>query len=283
MMTGLARIKTLLPKLSPSDTQIAQFLLEYPEQVKVMSSPELAKAVGVSQSTIVKFSQKIGYSGFSELRVKLYESEISYQPTSRKAIHGTISRSDDIPLVMAKLLASKQQSLERTIALNEGDKIEQATRLLHLAGKIQIAGVGASSLVAKDLSYKLMKIGHAVHCEHDAHIQIANASALNENDVLIALSYSGRSREILRVAQIAKGRKAKVITISQLAPTPLDKYSDIKLMTAADEEHIRSSSITARDSQLLITDLLFIALTQQEESADQLIEQSKSAVAALKQ
>ncbi|MDN3683819.1 MurR/RpiR family transcriptional regulator [Vibrio sinaloensis] len=121
-----------------------------------------------------------------------------------------------------------------------------------------------------------------MHCEHDAHIQIANASALNENDVLIALSYSGRSREILRVAQIAKGRKAKIITISQLAPTPLDKYADIKLMTAADEEHIRSSSITARDSQLLITDLLFIALTQQEEGADQLIEQSKSAVAALK-
>ncbi|MFB9216552.1 MurR/RpiR family transcriptional regulator [Vibrio sinaloensis] len=282
-MKGLARIKALLPKLSPSDTMIARFLLDYPEQVKVMSSPELAKAVGVGQSTIVKFSQKVGYSGFSELKLRLYESELTYRPTSRKAIHGSISRSDDTSLVMAKLLASKQQSLERSIALNDSGNLEHATRLLHLANKIQLAGVGASSLVAKDLSYKLMKIGHAVHCEHDAHIQIANASALNENDVLIALSYSGRSREILRVAQIAKGRKAKIITISQLAPTPLDKYADIKLMTAADEEHIRSSSITARDSQLLITDLLFIALTQQEEGADQLIEQSKSAVAALKQ
>ncbi|MDN3683821.1 hypothetical protein QW180_06175 [Vibrio sinaloensis] len=57
-MKGLARIKALLPKLSPSDTMIARFLLDYPEQVKVMSSPELAKAVGVGQSTIVKFSQK---------------------------------------------------------------------------------------------------------------------------------------------------------------------------------------------------------------------------------
>lgn len=282
MMKGLARIKKLLPKLSPSDTQIAQFLLEYPEQVKVMSSPELAKAVGVSQSTIVKFSQKIGYSGFSELKLKLYEREISYQPTSRRAIHGTISRNDDISLVMAKLLASKNQSLDRTIALNDGDKIEQAARLLHAASKIQIAGVGASSLVAKDLSYKLMKIGHAVHCDQDAHIQIANASALNDTDVLIILSYSGRSQEVLHIAQVAKRRKVKVITISQLLPTPLDKVSDIKLITAADEEYIRSSSITARDSQFLVTDLLFIALTQQEESADQHIEQSKSAVAVLK-
>ncbi|MFM2588950.1 MurR/RpiR family transcriptional regulator [Vibrio sp. TBV020] len=282
-MKGLPRINAMLPQLSPSDRLIAQFLLEHPEQVKLLSSPELAKAIGVSQSTVVKFSQKVGYSGFSELKLKLYEGEISYQPTSRKAIHGSISRNDDTQVVMEKLLSSKQHSLERTVALNDGANIQSATELLHKANKIQIAGVGASSLVAKDLSYKLMKIGHAVHCEHDAHIQVANASALNESDVLIALSYSGRSREVLRVAQIAKGRKAKVITISQLAPTPLDKYSDIKLQTAADEEQIRSSSITARDSQLLITDLLFIALTQREESADQLIEQSKSAVAALKQ
>ena len=282
-MKGLARIQALLPQLSPSDKLIGQFLLDHPEQVKQLSSPELAKVVGVSQSTIVKFSQKIGFKGFSELKLKLYESELAYQPSSRKAIHGSISRSDDMSVVMDKLLASKQSSLERTLVLNDGKNIKSATSMLHHAGKIQIAGVGASSLVAKDLSYKLMKIGHAVHCEHDAHIQVANASALNENDVLIALSYSGRSREVLRVAQIAKGRKAKVITISQLAPTPLDKYADIKLMTAADEEQIRSSSITARDSQLLMTDLLFIALTQQEESADQLIEQSKSAVAALKQ
>lgn len=282
-MKGLARIQALLPQLSPSDKLIAEFLLKHPEQVKQLSSPELAKAVGVSQSTIVKFSQKVGFSGFSELKVKLYEGNMTYQPSSRKAIHGSISRSDDMPVVMDKLLLSKQTSLERTLLLNDDENIKHATLMLHHARKIQIAGVGASSLVAKDLSYKLMKIGHAVHCEHDAHIQVANASALNENDVLIALSYSGRSREILRVAQIAKGRKAKVIIISQLAPTPLDRYADIKLMTAADEEQIRSSSITARDSQLLMTDLLFIALTQQEESADQLIEQSKSAVAALKQ
>lgn len=282
-MKGIERIKALLPQLSPSDSLIARFLLEYPEQVKSLSSPKLAKAIGVSQSAVVKFSQKVGFSGFSELKLKLYEGDLSYQPSSRKAIHGSISRSDDTSVVMAKLLASKQGSLERTIVLNDDDKLQEAANLLHLANKIQIAGVGASSLVAKDLSYKLMKIGHAVHCEHDAHIQIANASVLGENDVLVALSYSGRSQEILRIADAAKSRHAKVVTISQLAPTPLDKYSDIKLTTAADEEHIRSSSITARDSQLLVTDLLFIALTQLEESADQLIEQSKSAVAALKQ
>ncbi|MCG9598387.1 MurR/RpiR family transcriptional regulator [Vibrio sp. Isolate25] len=282
-MKGLARIRALLPQLSPADNKIARYLLEYPQQVKQFSSPELARAIGVSQSTIVKFSQKIGYSGFSDLKVRLYESELAYQPSSKKAIHGTISRSDNMTLVMAKLLSSKQQSLDRTVALNDEQTIQRAAGYLHLAGKIQIAGVGASSLVAKDLSYKLTKIGHAVHCEYDTHIQVANAAALSENDVLVALSYSGRSREVLSIAQLARSKGAKVIIISQLAPTPLDKYADIKLMTAADEEQIRSSSITARDSQLLMTDLLFIAVTQQEESADQLIEQSKSAVAALKQ
>ncbi len=282
-MKGLAKVKALLPKLSPSDAKIGQYLLDHPQLVKKSSSPELAKAIGVSQSTIVKFSQKLGYRGFSEMKLKLYENELAYQPVSRKMIHGSITRNDHPDLVMEKLLASKHQSLERTVILNDGEQVQNAAQFLHLAEKIQVAGVGASSLVAKDLAFKLMKIGHAVHAEHDTHVQIANASALNNKDVLVALSYSGRSQEVIKIAQLARSKGAKVITVNQFAPTPLDKYADIKLVSAADEEQIRSSSITARDSQLMITDLLFIALTQLEEQADQLIEQSKSAVAALKQ
>ncbi|PSW16925.1 MurR/RpiR family transcriptional regulator [Photobacterium sanctipauli] len=282
-MKGLTRIKALLPQLSPSDTLVARFVLEYPEQVKLLSSPELAKAIGVGQSTIVKFSQKVGYSGFSELKQKLYETERPYQPISRKVIHGSISRSDKVSVVMEKLLASKAQSLEQTTMLNADTNIQEAANILHLATKIQISGVGASSLVAKDLSYKLMKIGHAVQAEYDTHIQVANASTLKEKDAVVVISHSGQSKEVLRVAQIAKSNGAKVISVSQLATTPLDKFADVKLITSTDEEQNRSSSITSRDSQLLITDLLFIAITQQEEEADKLIEQSRSAVASLKQ
>ncbi|MGF1697605.1 MurR/RpiR family transcriptional regulator [Vibrio lamellibrachiae] len=282
-MKGIAKVRALLPKLSPSDTLVARYVLEHPQQVKQYSSPELAKAIGVSQSTIVKFAQKLGYKGFSEMKVKLYQHDISYQPISQRGIHGTITRQDDPDKVMEKLLSSKTVSLERTVLLNEGDQVKYAADALHLASKVQISGVGSSSLVAKDLAYKLMKIGHSVSAEQDAHIQIANAASLSENDVLIAISYSGKTKEVVKVAQLAKSKGSKVIVVSQLSPSPLDKYADIKLVTAADEDHIRSSSITARDSQLFITDLLFIALTQQEEQADQLIEQSKSAVAAFKQ
>ncbi|MCC4793591.1 MurR/RpiR family transcriptional regulator [Vibrio sp. 14N.309.X.WAT.E.F5] len=283
LVKGIAKVKALLPKLSPSDALVARYVLDHPQQVKQLSSPELAKAVGVSQSTIVKFSQKLGYKGFSEMKVKLYQSDMTYQPVSQRGIHGTITRKDPPDMVMDKLLASKTQSLERTVLLNEGEQLNHAADILHLARKVQISGVGASSLVAKDLAYKLMKIGHAANAEQDAHIQIANAASLSENDVLIAISYSGNTREVVKVAQLARSKKAKVIVISQLSPSALDKYADIKLISAADENHIRSSSITARDSQLFITDLLFIALTQQEEQADQLIEQSKSAVAEFKQ
>lgn len=282
-MKGLEKMKTLLPTLSPADRQITQFLMEYPQELRVMSSSELAKAIGVGQSTIVKFSQKIGYRGYSDMKLNLYENNLTYQSGANQIIHGSITRSDSITLVMEKLLASKYEALERTVLLNEGDSLHRAASALHMAGKIQIAGVGASSLVAKDLAYKLMKIGHSVSAEHDAHVQIANASTLREGDVLVALSYSGRSNEVLKVAKLARNKGVQVITISQLVPTPLDKLADIKLVTAADEERIRSSSITARDSQLLLTDLLFIAVTQLENQAEQFIEQGRSAVATLKQ
>jgi len=118
--------------------------------------------------------------------------------------------------------------------------------------------------------------------DSDSHIQISNASALKDEDLLIALSHSGRSMETLRIAELAKVRGATVLSVTGLHQNPLHDLADISLFTVADEERVRSSAITSRDAQLMLTDMLFILLLRRQADAYDYIHRSESAVTVLK-
>ena len=121
----------------------------------------------------------------------------------------------------------------------------------------------------------------AIH-DRDSHVQIANVSAITPEDVLIVISHSGTSRETIEIARVAKSRGARVITMTRPAENPLTALSDFRLYTVADEEKARISSITARDAQLLLVDLLFIQLVQRQPDASEFVRRSREAVKKLK-
>jgi len=184
--------------------------------------------------------------------------------------------------ILQKLIGSKLLSMRETLAANNEQAIDAVVEALVSARKVQLAGVGASSLVARDFSYKLLKLGRVVLIDTDTHIQVSNASGLNETDVLLALSHSGRSIETLRIAELAKQRGATVISMTGLHPNPLLDLADLHLFTVTDEERVRSSAITSRDAQLMLMDMLFILLIRRQADAHDYIHNSESAVTVLK-
>ncbi len=280
-MSVLVKIEATLDAMSPGDRQIGQYIVERPEQVLRLSSAALASETGTSQSSIVKFSQKLGFSGYSDLKLAVTEARARGQDIPEELIHGTIQAGDDYPVVLKKLIGSKLMSIQQTLQVNREKDIHQALELLTRAGRIHLVGVGASSLVARDFSYKLQKLGYNVQYDSDVHIQMANASTLGPGDVLFALSYSGSSAETLKIAQFARGRGADVVAVAKVAKNPLHGVADIRLYTVADEEKVRSSAITARDAQLTLTDLLFLLLVQTQPDAHEHIAASEAAAAAL--
>ena len=280
-MSVLVKIEATLDAMSPGDRQIGQYVVERSEQVLRLSSAALATETGTSQSSIVKFSQKLGFTGYSDLKLAVSEAWARRQEIPDELIHGTIQAGDDYPVVMKKLIGSKLMSIQQTLQLNREKDIHRALELLTGARRVHLVGVGASSLVARDFSYKLQKLGHNVQYDSDVHIQMANASTLDPGDVLFALSYSGASAETVKIAQFAKGRGASVVAVAKVAKTPLHDAADIRLYTVADEERVRSSAITARDAQLTLTDLLFLLLMQTQPDAQEHIAASEAAMAAL--
>ncbi|MBB6261870.1 DNA-binding MurR/RpiR family transcriptional regulator [Paenochrobactrum gallinarii] len=281
-MSVLQMISVRLTDMAPADQQIGEFILERPEQVAKLSSAALAQETGRSQSSVVKFSQKLGFAGYQELKRAVIEAKAQEWRVPAGVIHGSIEKDDGYLSILQKLIGSKLQSMQQTVAVNNEDDIGKALSALDAARRIHLAGVGASSLVARDFSYKMMKLGRNVLHNDDSHIQMANASTLSSEDVLVAFSQSGASIETLRIAEAAKERGALVISVTGLKENKLASNADINLYTVADEEKVRSSSITSRDAQLILTDLLFILLIQKQSDAYDYIRNSEQAVATLK-
>lgn len=268
--------------MTNADRQIAQFIIDHPERMLTLTSAALAEATGRSQSSVVKFSRKIGFAGYQQLKLAVKEAKTLEWQAPGGVIHGTIEANDSHMTIVQKLIGSKLLSMHETAAANTETAMDQAVDCLTNARKIQLAGVGASSLVAKDFSYKLLKLGRVVVLENDSHIQIANASGLSAGDALVALSHSGRSLDTLRIAELAKRRGATVISITGLQSNPLLEFADIHLFTVADEEQVRSSAITSRDAQLMLIDLLFIQMLGRQSDAHDYIHSSEEAVTVLK-
>ncbi|WP_375263483.1 MurR/RpiR family transcriptional regulator [Palleronia sp.] len=282
-MSVLAMIEARLNALTEGEREIARTILDDPEGVLRQSSAELARLAGRSQSSVVKFCQKLGFAGFQDLKI-----EIS-QATARRGaaesdgvVHGSIEAADDLATTARKLLGSKIRAMQETLSVNGAETLDAARDALSRARRIQLVGVGASSLVARDFGYKLQKLGRLTTFDADSHIQMANAATLGPEDLMLALSQSGTSLETLRIAETAARCGAPLLSVTGLQPNPLSGLARIALFTVDDEKRVRSAAITSRDAQLMVLDLLFLRLVQSQDDAADLIRGAIDAVAPLK-
>lgn len=280
-MGSIAKIRAMRDAMSSHERRIANYLLEHVESVREHSSKTLAESIGVSQSSVVKFSQKLGYKGYSEMKLALTES-VARSAALPKAIHGDISADDDLDTVAHKLIARKTASLNESFRVNQQETLLTAIEQLAAAQRIIMAGVGASSLVARDFAYKLMKLGKSVLVESDSHIQVANAATLHAGDLVFAISESGSTQDVLRVAETGLAQGAEVISLTRYSRNPLADLATTNLFCMAEEAGVRSSSILARTAQHMITDLLFILMSQRDAQASALFERSRKAVEVLR-
>ncbi|ELI7965020.1 MurR/RpiR family transcriptional regulator [Yersinia enterocolitica] len=279
-MSSLLRIRQLYPTLAQNDRKLADFLLINPEQARHLSSQKLAQQTGVSQSAVVKFAQKLGYKGFPALKQAL--SEIVAAPEQAVTLHNQILSTDSLKTVGEKLLAEKAAALRATLDINSEQRLTEALDMLRSARRVILTGLGASGLVAKDLAYKLLKIGVMAVSETDMHAQLAAVQALDSRDLLLAISFSGERREINLAAEEAQRCGAKVLALTSFTPNSLQQRADHCLYTISEEPAIRSAAISSSTAQYALTDLLFMAMIQQDlESAQDHINHSAALVKEL--
>jgi DNA-binding MurR/RpiR family transcriptional regulator len=262
-MSVLDKINALREKLPRAEQQLADYILANPHHIRDMPSQMLAKAVSISQTSVVRFSQKLGYKGYPDFKFAITDSLYHQTPAQSNAkLHGEISLDDAFSIMSQKLLASKINVLQKTHAINAQTSFEQAALWLRGAKRVLLCGKGGSALVAKDLSYKLQKLGIAALAETDTHVQLANVANYSRDDVLVVLSESGETPDSVKITEQAAANAVQIISITAYGSNSVARLAGLNLYTVADESSARLSSILARNAQELVIDTLFILLTQ---------------------
>ncbi len=229
------------------------------------SSQELAQQADVSQSSIVKFTQKIGFKGFTAFKLAVSEDlgrKHAIKTDNVGDLYNGIGRDDDLETMAKKLAQEKINSIVETTQALDNATLARVLDVINQAGRVQLVGIGGSALTAKDLWYKLLKIGVTTLFAQDSHVQISIAQTLGPGDVQLVVSYSG----------------ATLIAVTSFRNTPLRQMADMVLDTVADENELRISSISSRTAQNTITDILFLGLVQRRDEAWALIDGTRGAI-----
>jgi len=167
-------------------------------------------------------------------------------------------------VVGEKLIKEYQSAMHASLDVNSEEKLLQSVRMLREAKRVVLTGIGASGLVARNFGWKLMKIGLNAVVEQDMHALLATVQAMGPGDLLLPISYSGERREINIAADEALHVGGKILAITGFTPNALQQRATHCLYTIAEEQATRSAAISSTSAQMMLTDLLFMALVQQD-------------------
>lgn len=281
-MNCLIRIRQRYPALAQSDKKLAEFLLENADRACHLSSQQLAAEAGVSQSSVVKFAQKMDFKGYPAMKLAIGEALASNPNPYSVPLHNKIRGDDPLRVVGEKLIKENISAMHASLDVNSEEKLLESVRLLHDARRIILTGIGASGLVARNFSWKLMKIGVNAVVELDMHALLATVQATSPEDLLLPISYSGERREINLAAEEMLRVGGKILAITGFTPNGLQQRASHCLYTIAEEQTTRSAAISSTSAQMMLTDLLFMALIQQDlEHAPERIRHSQELVKKL--
>lgn len=253
---ALGRIQIALPTLARGARRIADFVLAQPERVVRMSVTELSEATGSSEGSVINFCQRLGLSGFQQLKLSLAQELV--QPLH--FIHEDLERDDDADTVCRKIFHSGIQALRDTLSVLDPRALAQAVEVLRAAKRIEIYGIGSSAPIAEDAHYRMLRIGLQAKAVTDSHVQAISASRTDPDVAVLTVSHSGATHETVTSTKLAKAAGAKTVVITNYARSPIQAHADVVLFTMARETRFRTEAMTSRIAQLCVVDALIAAL-----------------------
>lgn len=271
----LIRINGAMESFKPSERLVAEFTLENPERVMQMSISEASQEIGVGESTIIRFCRVLGYKGYQEFKLRIAQDLV--EPVHY--IHENVSFEDSTKDLAKKVFQTNLRAVEDTMKSLDPDVVEVVAKSLVNARRIDIYGVGFSSLTAYDAKLKFARLGLSVDTYGDAHLQAMSAVSLTNEDVAIGISHSGSTCDIVDALAAARKAGAVTIAVTNFSPSPITRVADAVLMTAAPAPPFGGEVLASRIAQLCVMDVLSVtvAITLGEKSL-KLIEKTSEAV-----
>jgi RpiR family carbohydrate utilization transcriptional regulator len=267
----LSQVEAMREQLRPSERKLADYVMEAPREVLDLTMTDFATRAGVSQPTIARFCRALGFSGFREFKIRLAQSIASDVPAP--AVFRDVRADEPAAGVAAKVLDRTIGALLQVRNSLSSDSVAAAISLLADAKRIEFYGAGGSGIAALDVQHKFFRLGVPSVAYSDPHTYTTSAALLGAGDVVVVISNTGRTRDILDAVKSALAGGAKVIAITH-GNSPLARMASVGLFANVDEDTDIFSPMTSRVSHLAIGDILAVgvALARGPEFAERLAE-----------
>lgn len=255
----ISHIQNQYPRLSKGQKLIAQYILKNYDKVAFMTAFKLGETVGVSESTVVRFANAIGYSGYPKLQEALQEL-IKNKLTTVQRVDMAHEYSDDAT-ILNKVLKSDIENIKDTLESIDQKAFEESANKILKAKKIYIVGMRSSFTIAQYLGFYLNIISDNVHIIRmdmgDAFEQIVR---VNEGDVVIAVSFPRYSKRSFHVAKHAKEKGAHIISLTDSQFSPIASIADNVLIVKSNMASFVDSLVPA----LSVVNALIVAVGMKE-------------------
>ena len=253
----LLHITNEYPTFSKSLKRIADYILSNSSGPQYLSIHQLADICGVSESSVFRLCQILGFDGYKEFKYALAEANSAQLIDGEIDAYAEILPEDSFSDMAKKLFAYNMASINQTLQLTDEDSYCQAAKYLKEAKHVYCFGQGGSGIMAEELWGRFIMVSNNFSHVSDSHLQTIITANCDENDVIVLFSYSGATQDGPHLLNEAKKRGAKTILITHHRKSFASEFADIILLCGSRESPKQAGSIAAKMAQLFVIDLLY--------------------------
>ncbi|KMJ13518.1 HTH-type transcriptional regulator HexR [Serratia marcescens] len=255
-MNTLDKIQSHLELLSKSERKVAEVILASPQTAIHSSIATLARMADVSEPTVNRFCRRLDTKGFPDFKLHLAQSLANGTPY----VNRNVEEDDSVDSYTSKIFESVMASLDTVKANLDIAAINRAVDLLTQAKKISFFGLGASAAVAHDAMNKFFRFNIPVVYFDDIVMQRMSCMNSSEGDVVVLISHTGRTKNLVEMAHLARENDATVLAITS-RDTPLAQAATLALLLDVPEDTDVYMPMVSRIAQLTLIDVLATGFT----------------------
>lgn len=270
MNRTLLQAQLMYEDMGRSEKKVADWLISHSGEVLPYSITDLASKCESSEATIVRFSKRLGCRGYQDLKLTLAKEH------EKKVVAPVITSNDDCFSIFEKICNDAYMSLERTKKTLSVENMSRAIEAISSARRVVLIGLGTSAQVAEDASNKLLRAGCNSSAYADTHMQAIAVSQLKAGDVVIGISQSGSSKDIVESMKVARAHGATTISITSKERSPIAKQSDILLLTDTEETMHSTLGLNSHISRLILIDALCYKIVYQNAALGHSVDESEA-------
>lgn len=259
-MDAETSIRQNYKKFSKVNKRIADFILKNPSEVLKMTASEIAERSQTSPASVTRFARSVDFDGLDELKLSIASKQGDQK--NKKNLDPIISKDDSIEELCEKVALLLGTTVNDLMYSLDKKQVALAIKTIKDAENIYLLGIGASSLTAYNLYHKFNRAGRKAMFNFDPHMNLEFMNYSTTTDVVIAVSYSGYTKEVLLACEIAQKNQTPIIFITRNDGERIQKISDMLLLVPDNEHLVRVGAISSIASSMAVGDILYLGSIQ---------------------